>query len=50
MRPYDLQPDNSVSSEKVADARIVYSGKGTIADFERAGLAVALLQHACLPL
>lgn len=32
VRPVDIEPDNSVSSEKVANARIEYSGKGVIAD------------------
>ncbi len=37
VRPYDINPDNTVSSDKIANARIKYSGKGTLADANRAG-------------
>jgi flagellar L-ring protein precursor FlgH len=32
IRPIDLTPENSISSSKVANARITYGGKGAIAD------------------
>lgn len=38
VRPTDIAPDNSVPSFKVADARITYSGNGTLADANRPGL------------
>lgn len=38
VRPVDIGPDNSVPSFKVADARITYSGSGTLADSNRPGL------------
>lgn len=38
IRPYDIEPDNSVSSRKVADARITYSSKGVLAAANRMGL------------
>jgi flagellar L-ring protein FlgH len=38
VRPVDISSDNSVPSFKVADARITYSGKGTLADANRPGL------------
>ena len=38
VRPVDIGSDNSVASFKVADARITYSGKGTLADANRPGL------------
>jgi flagellar L-ring protein precursor FlgH len=38
VRPVDIGPDNSVPSFKVADARITYSGTGTLADSNRPGL------------
>jgi flagellar L-ring protein precursor FlgH len=38
VRPVDIASDNSVPSFKVADARITYSGKGTLADANRPGL------------
>ena len=50
VRPYDVQPDNSVSSEKVADARIVYSGKGTIADSNAHGWLSRFFNMPAFPL
>ncbi|MDP2325946.1 MAG: flagellar basal body L-ring protein FlgH [Gammaproteobacteria bacterium] len=38
VRPSDIGPDNSVPSFKVADARITYSGTGTLADANRPGI------------
>lgn len=32
VRPIDIEPDNSIMSWKVADARIAYGGKGALAD------------------
>jgi flagellar L-ring protein FlgH len=37
IRPIDIGPANTVSSTKVADAAITYSGKGTLADSNRPG-------------
>jgi flagellar L-ring protein precursor FlgH len=37
IRPVDIGPANTVSSTKVADAMITYSGKGTLADSNRPG-------------
>jgi flagellar L-ring protein precursor FlgH len=37
VRPIDLAPDNSVPSQKVAGARISYTGKGALADANAAG-------------
>ena len=37
VRPLDIGPDNTVSSTKVADAQIYYSGKGTMARAQRPG-------------
>ncbi len=42
VRPVDIAADNSVPSFKVADARITYSGKGTLADSNRQGLLARL--------
>lgn len=38
VRPIDIDPDNSISSLKVADAMISYGGKGALADANRPGL------------
>jgi flagellar L-ring protein precursor FlgH len=37
VRPVDIGPQNSVPSTKLADAQIAYSGKGALADANRAG-------------
>jgi flagellar L-ring protein precursor FlgH len=37
VRPEDIQPDNSVISTRLANARISYSGKGAFADVNRMG-------------
>jgi len=37
VRPVDIGPDNSVPSTKIADAKISYTGKGTLADSNRQG-------------
>jgi flagellar L-ring protein precursor FlgH len=37
IRPIDLAPDNSISSHKVAGARISYGGKGALADVNSQG-------------
>jgi flagellar L-ring protein precursor FlgH len=42
VRPVDIASDNSVPSFKVADARITYSGKGTLADSNRPGVLARL--------
>jgi flagellar L-ring protein precursor FlgH len=37
IRPIDLAPDNSISSSRVANARITYGGRGAIADVNAQG-------------
>ena len=37
VRPYDVEPDNSIQSNKVADAQITYSSKGVLAAANRMG-------------
>ncbi len=43
IRQADISTDNSVPSSKVADARITYSGTGTVADSNRPGVISRLL-------
>jgi flagellar L-ring protein FlgH len=38
VRPEDIAPDNSVSSDLLADARLVYSGRGVLSDKQRPGV------------
>lgn len=38
IRPYDIEPDNSILSEKIANAQITYSSKGVLAAANRMGL------------
>jgi len=38
VRPIDIDPDNSISSLKVADAQISYGAKGALADANRPGV------------
>jgi flagellar L-ring protein precursor FlgH len=38
VRPYDISPDNSIPSTRIADAQISYSGKGVLAAANRMGL------------
>jgi len=43
IRPGDLSPSNSIQSQRVADARITYSGRGVLNDKQRAGWLVRIL-------
>jgi len=37
VRPVDIDPDNTISSDKVADATIMYIGEGAMADASKMG-------------
>ena len=37
IRPEDISPDNSISSTRLADARISYSGRGSLANANKMG-------------
>lgn len=39
IRPADIAPDNSISYEKIAEARISYGGKGRITEVQQPGWA-----------
>lgn len=49
VRPYDILADNSVSSEKVANARIEYAGKGALADANRMSWLARFFNSPWLP-
>ncbi len=43
IRPQDIEQDNSISSDKIADARIVYSGRGIVSDKQIGGWGTKIL-------
>ncbi|MEL7375069.1 MAG: flagellar basal body L-ring protein FlgH, partial [Pseudomonadota bacterium] len=49
IRPYDIAPDNSVPSGRVADARITYSSKGVLAAANKMGLLQRFAQSIWFP-
>jgi flagellar L-ring protein precursor FlgH len=49
VRPIDINPDNSISSLKVADAMISYGGKGALADANTPGLLSRFFTLGWLP-
>ncbi|MGH8187687.1 MAG: flagellar basal body L-ring protein FlgH, partial [Steroidobacteraceae bacterium] len=49
VRPIDIDPDNSISSLKVADAMIAYGGKGAIADANRPGILARFFNLPWMP-
>jgi flagellar L-ring protein precursor FlgH len=49
IRPEDVQPDNSVLSTKIADARIAYSGTGDLAGANKQGWASKFFNSSYWP-
>jgi flagellar L-ring protein precursor FlgH len=49
VRPYDIEPDNSLLSSKVADAQITYSSKGVMAAANRMGLVSRFFHSVLVP-
>ena len=49
VRPIDIDPDNSISSLKVADAQIAYGGKGALNDANTPGLLARFFNAPWLP-
>ena len=49
LRPDDINLDNTVSSEKLADARIAYSGAGAVASSSKQGWLSTLLNSSIMP-
>jgi len=43
VRPTDISPDNSVISTRIADAQVEFTGRGDIADQQRKGWLVRML-------
>lgn len=49
VRPIDINPDNSISSLKIADAQIAYGGKGALNDAATPGLLARFFNAPWLP-
>ena len=49
VRPYDIGTNNAVPSNKVANARIIYSGKGALADANRPGWLTRFFSRPFMP-
>jgi flagellar L-ring protein precursor FlgH len=49
VRPIDVEPDNSLPSWKVADARISYGGKGAVADANAMGWVARFFNSPVMP-
>jgi len=49
VRPIDVEPDNSVSSTKVANAKLSYGGKGALNDANRPGLLARFFNSPWMP-
>jgi flagellar L-ring protein precursor FlgH len=45
VRPKDISPDNIVNSAQIADARIIYSGKGIISDRQQPGWLMNIVDY-----
>jgi len=50
VRPEDIDTDNRVSSQRVANARIAYSGRGTLHNANRAGWLTRFFNSPWMPL
>jgi flagellar L-ring protein precursor FlgH len=49
VRPIDIDPDNSISSLKVADAMIAYGGRGVVADASSPGVLARFFNLPWMP-
>lgn len=45
IRPYDISSDNMINSNFIADARITFSGFGTVSDKQKPGWLTRILDH-----
>jgi flagellar L-ring protein precursor FlgH len=43
IRPFDIKPDNTIDSSKIADAQIRMEGQGAIADRQRKGVITQII-------
>lgn len=49
VRPFDIDPDNSIDSSMVADAQITYSSEGVLAEANRMGLLTRFFNSGLWP-
>lgn len=49
IRPIDIQPDNTIESWKVANARIAYGGRGSLAAANKPGLLARFFNSPLMP-
>lgn len=49
VRPQDIRPDNTVISDRIADARIAYGGRGAVADAGAMGWLTRFFNSALFP-
>ena len=49
IRPTDINPDNSVDSTKIADATLMYTGEGALADANKIGWLARFFISAVFP-
>ncbi|MFH1759558.1 MAG: flagellar basal body L-ring protein FlgH, partial [bacterium] len=45
VRPEDIMSDNMINSSKLADAKIVYSGRGVTNDAQRPGIVTRIFNY-----
>lgn len=50
IRPEDINPDNTIMSNKIADARITYSGTGSLQNATKPGWLTRLISHWLFPI
>lgn len=50
LRPEDITPDNTISSQRLANARIAYSGEGTLANANQAGWLTEFFNDPLFPM
>ena len=50
LRAEDITPDNTVSSQRLANARIAYSGEGAVADASAPGWLTRFFNHPLFPM
>jgi flagellar L-ring protein precursor FlgH len=49
VRPFDVGTDNTVTSDKIANARISYSGRGSVSNSNRAGWLARFFSSPLMP-